>query len=116
MASADDYCPICHDFDPCGPLRERDAVLRDTFGIYRITLENRGKAELKASQETCFRCAVLLEASNKLSKDWHKMTIWLEENQNPRVSLIGNDACSFEVYVSGRWLRFKCSFWLSSSA
>lgn len=102
MASPDDYCSACHDFDPQGPLYERDAVLRDTFGIHRVTLENRTPAELQQSRDACYRCAVLLAVAYKLATDWDKMTIWLEVQQNPRVSLIGKDACSFEIYVNGR--------------
>ncbi|KAK6208521.1 hypothetical protein QIS74_12039 [Colletotrichum tabaci] len=99
-ASPDDYCSACHDFDPQGPLHERDAVLRDTFGIHRVALENRTPAELRRRRDDCYRCAVLLAAAYKLASDWDKMTIWLEDHQNPKISLTGKDACSFELYTT----------------
>ena len=102
MAELEDYCPTCHNFDPFGPLPHRDAVLRDTFGFHRITLENRAKAEVQSSSEKCYCCAVLLKACTELSSDWDKLTMWLEENQCPRVSVLGNDSCSFEIYVEGK--------------
>ncbi|GKT45921.1 uncharacterized protein ColSpa_06102 [Colletotrichum spaethianum] len=92
-ATPDDYCSACHDFDPRGRST-------DTFGIHVVALENQTPAELQRRRDDCYRCAVLLVAAYKLVFDWDKMTIWFEDHQNPSLSLIGKDACSFELYTT----------------
>lgn len=121
-------CPTYLDLDPENPVSERQVVPRSPLGFRtssllsdaelihqwgksRVALLDRDLAELK--ENCCVYCKLLLHACQVLGISGIEINIWLEQGQNPKVTVWreDNSHISFELFADTGKLRPTLDSW-----